>query len=742
MLSEVQMLKQVAFFSGFDSNRLRNLWVSDGTPGGTTELTVTGENPNSMFPDYFAQLRNQVVFGGTDNTLVGPPQQQQYITGLWVSDGTDAGSHELSNISNADPIGVHPRSLTYFDGQILFAGIDSNFDLNLWSTDGTTLGTVEIGGLAGIDGSYFNGSQSHPGRVLFENYDNPDLVVFDGKVLMTATNASAVFGLWQYDGVAVTELSNIFGAYSQGLFYFVTQSSHATPDFTVFGNEVLFEGGNTSGLLGLWVTDGTAGGTHEITGISGTGQSIQPGGFTVFKNQVFFSGFDSSSQFGLWTTDGTAAGTHELTGIPGVPSIGLSPAGFTALGGMLVFSAYSNTSFDRGLWVTDGTSAGTHQLTNINGAATTNGGGGLNPTEFTPYGGELLFNGQDSAGNYGLWVTDGTAGGTHELTGINGANTTNGINPGYLTSAFLNVPPLTDFNNDPTSDLLFRNTGNGVFSEWQSTGGSFTPNVYVNSVNSPWQLQGTMDFNGDGNADLVWRNATSGTFTIWNSTGNGFTANSYVGGVDPAWSIEALADFNGDGMDDLLWQNGNTFAEWQSTGSGFAPNAYIGSVSSGWALTATGDFTGNGMHDLLWFNNSTNAFTVWDSTGPYFTPNVYVGSVSSGWRLAGIGDFGGNGMDDLVWFNSTTGAFTVWDSTGSSFAPNVYVGSVSAGWTLAGTGDYTGDGKDDLLWRNDTAATFTVWQSTGTGFTPNALVGSAGTDFSLAGNPTHTHTAL
>ena len=40
------------------------------------------------------------------------------------------------------------------------------------------------------------------------------------------------------------------------------------------------------------------------------------------------------------------------------------------------------------------------------------------------------------------------------------------------------------------SDLLWRNSSSGAFSEWQSTGNGFTPNVYVNGgVATSWTLQ-------------------------------------------------------------------------------------------------------------------------------------------------------------------------------------------------------------------------------------------------------------
>jgi ELWxxDGT repeat protein len=69
----------------------------------------------------------------------------------------------------------------------------------------------------------------------------------------------------------------------------------------------------------------------------------------------------------------------------------------------------------QGLWVTDGTTAGTHEIA-VNGAAP----GGLNPSDLTAFNHhEVLFNGVDAAGKHSLWETDGTTAGTHEITGIN-----------------------------------------------------------------------------------------------------------------------------------------------------------------------------------------------------------------------------------------------------------------------------------------------------------------------------------
>jgi hypothetical protein len=71
-----------------------------------------------------------------------------------------------------------------------------------------------------------------------------------------------------------------------------------------------------------------------------------------------------------------------------------------------------DTAGKNGLWVNNGTGAGTHEITGIAGADP----GGLNPSDFTVVKNVVLFDGYDSSGKTGLWVTNGTAAGTHELT--------------------------------------------------------------------------------------------------------------------------------------------------------------------------------------------------------------------------------------------------------------------------------------------------------------------------------------
>jgi hypothetical protein len=62
---------------------------------------------------------------------------------------------------------------------------------------------------------------------------------------------------------------------------------------TVFGSEILFSGLDSNGLSGLWVTDGTANGTHELfaqaTGATAAKdpQGLSPIDLTILNGKAF-----------------------------------------------------------------------------------------------------------------------------------------------------------------------------------------------------------------------------------------------------------------------------------------------------------------------------------------------------------------------------------------------------------------------------------------------------------------------
>lgn len=192
------------------------------------------------------------------------------------------------------------------------------------------------------------------------------------------------------------------------------------------------------GLLGIgplaafWVSDGTEAGTTELSipgAASGGPFTASSPDFTPIGSEALFAGTDAGGRTGLWITDGTAGGTSELN-VAGAAFGGVSPAFFTPLGSNVVFLG-RDPGGNEGLWVTDGTGPGTSEI-----ASVTNSQGGLvGPNllpNFTPFGNRLLFTGYDAGGLPQLWVTDGTAAGSSELSP--GANASFGADPTDATA--------------------------------------------------------------------------------------------------------------------------------------------------------------------------------------------------------------------------------------------------------------------------------------------------------------------
>ena len=143
----------------------------------------------------------------------------------------------------------------------------------------------------------------------------------------------------------------------------------------------------------------------------------------------------------------------------------------------------SNGSSHTGVWATDGTSYGTHELQVPNA----NLQYGLQPWMFIASGNVAFFAGIDTSGqpaiqtndyqapgDYSLWVTDGTSAGTREI------NTGAGFPSFYSVAALPDPPPPTgpahtsDFTGNGTSDILFRDPITGALGDFLMNNGQPT----------------------------------------------------------------------------------------------------------------------------------------------------------------------------------------------------------------------------------------------------------------------------
>jgi ELWxxDGT repeat protein len=467
------MTTNLVLFNGVDASGKAGLWVTDGTSAGTWELSVAGSafsNSVPTGPQYITAFGSEVLFEGEDPS---------HFEDLWVTDGTSPGTLELAVPGVDWQFGLQPRWLTVFGSEVLFDGTETNHRSGLWVTDGTVAGTSEIS----VAGANPNGlAPSH-------------FTVFGNKVLFLGGgtgSGAANSGVWVTNGTSAgtSELS-IAGAYSGGLFGL----SSPPPNFAALGNKVLFQGWDAQIRSGLWVTDGTSAGTSEI--VAGLAGGIDPTDLTTFGSEVLFNGTGpDNGVFNhrlLFVSDGTSAGTSQIP-VAGAGSGGVDPTDLTVFGNKVLFGGV-DVGGHRNLWITDGTAVSTSEIPVLRAASS-----GLGPSNFVVFGSEVLFNGIDAADHNGLWVTDGTSAGTSEIA-VAGAGT-NGLNPSHFAvfSQTLVRPVLS---NIPVTDV-FAARGPAI---------TLAPSLHVTDPNSTVLVGATVSISGGtfANDGEVLTAVTSGT---------------------------------------------------------------------------------------------------------------------------------------------------------------------------------------------------------------------------------------
>jgi ELWxxDGT repeat protein len=223
--------------------------VTDGTSAGTSELVVAGAYISGLIYQYaspdFTVLGSKLLFIGQDTSG---------HLNLWVTDGTAAGTSEVQ-VAGASASGLlysGDPDFRILGTKVLFAAHDTTGDFNLWVTDGTSAGTSELTAAAGYQYGLFYYSV------------NPDFTVLGSKALFDGVDANGHENLWVTDGTSAgTSELMVLGGDPSGLFYFENKTT-VSPDFTVFGNRALFDAEDASAKFNLWVTDGTSAGTSEL----------------------------------------------------------------------------------------------------------------------------------------------------------------------------------------------------------------------------------------------------------------------------------------------------------------------------------------------------------------------------------------------------------------------------------------------------------------------------------------------
>ncbi len=269
--------------------------------------------------------------------------------------------YELLQDIAAGEAGSYPRRFTALGDKVFFTATDTGSESGdkLWVTDGTAQGTH-----------------------VFANLPARNLVVA-GNLLYFSSGGS----LWATDGASMWSLPAQAN----------DSSDNGTDRFVAHGGLLYFEG------QGLWVSDGSPGGTQAVK------PDLNFFFLTPVGNDLLFVAWSPQSGWELWRTDGTSVGTAILKDIAPGPQNGHQGfLGFRMVsdGAVVYFQANDGVSGSE-LWRSDGTAAGTQLVADI-----VPGADSSNPTPVTIFNGIVYFEANDGVHGDELWRSDGTPEGT------------------------------------------------------------------------------------------------------------------------------------------------------------------------------------------------------------------------------------------------------------------------------------------------------------------------------------------
>ncbi|NVI97869.1 hypothetical protein HV824_07005 [Myxococcus sp. AM009] len=289
------------------------LWTSDGTARGTVRVRDFGPGSSVGF---------QVAV--VDDLLFFPLADPQHGNELWRSDGSRSGTKLLKDISPG-PTSSNPRELRAAGDFVYFVATDPDHGEELWMTNGSRSCTELVKDLErGPVSSFPTILQEARGSLFFTTYDasSSTLALYRVKV-------------GDDDPKRIRTIPNPYAGMPDAEPY-ITAS--ATTGQQVFLTVAFTSTGPAPRDVQLWVSDGTGSGTKLLYRPLSLSDEFITELFAV-EGLVFFPANGEGTGTELFVTDGTVRGTRLLQDIaPG--AVSSSPFGFTRVGERVFFVAF------------------------------------------------------------------------------------------------------------------------------------------------------------------------------------------------------------------------------------------------------------------------------------------------------------------------------------------------------------------------------------------------------------------
>jgi ELWxxDGT repeat protein/VCBS repeat-containing protein len=146
------------------------LWKTDGTTAGTARVADINPGTANASPTFLTNFNNTLYFAASDGTT-GAGRGNE----LWMSDGTAGGTVRVADI-NPGTADSFPDGLRVVGSTLFFGASDGTTGNELWKSDGTTAGTVRVAdinpGAANSLGTPFLTVSAAVGSTLYFNATN------------------------------------------------------------------------------------------------------------------------------------------------------------------------------------------------------------------------------------------------------------------------------------------------------------------------------------------------------------------------------------------------------------------------------------------------------------------------------------------------------------------------------------------------------------------------------------------
>ena len=364
--------KGIAFIAN-DASTGQEVWFSDGTPAGTHVLFETVPGPGGLWVKD-ANAVGQRIYLYAQGAVLG---------GLYVSDGTTAGTSRISNIivSPSGPGHAGYRHIIPTSDQRLFLNAYLPGTISdPWITDGTPAGTRVLKAISKETDSHSSPSTAH---ALGDGFA---YLAFDDQYWTEFRISSGT--PWK-----TRLLKDIFP----------TKGTDRPEKVITGAGRLWFVVSLSSSNYQIWTSDGTTAGTRQVTQFptASSNQRIQPLG--TLGKELYFLAWTRDKGLELYVSDGT----NSRLFYDSVVGMGFETyTSFCFTGGKLWFSHEHAGTKVAPLMMSDG-SKPVH-VQNAQGEPQVRG-------KIAGEGPFVWFEGEDALKKRGLWRSDGTAAGTQQV---------------------------------------------------------------------------------------------------------------------------------------------------------------------------------------------------------------------------------------------------------------------------------------------------------------------------------------